>query len=138
MTEAGSNQSASERRRERRYGYGGQVRFRKLHTPGISSEEDTFKRARVLDISSRGMLIEADEPLQAGQHLEVFAGPDQDSHTISGLVEVVRCIPHRLVDEHYSEFYNPGTFVDYEVALKSAGSKLFDHIRKLFGDQAPG
>ncbi len=133
LVERDSSQEGRERRRERRYDYEGLVRYRRVHTPGMSSEEHSYRRAQVLDISNLGMLIKADEPLEPGQRLEIFAGRDRNSHNISGLVEVVRCTRHRLVEEHYSEYYNPGMFVEYEVALRSPGSKLFDHIREVLG-----
>jgi len=135
-----------ERRSEARYEYDGLACYRRLCTPGISEEEAALSRARVVDVSRHGMLMAADEPLLTGQRLEVFAGPDRSTRRISGVVEVVRCTKRVLMRESYNTHFNPGRFnrqdwkrwhhycfalAYYDIGLRSAGSKLFDHIGEI-------
>ncbi len=135
-----------ERRAEARYQYDGRACYRKLCTPGISQEEAPLSRARVVDVSRHGMLIRADEPLLLGQRLEVFAGPDRSTRKISGVVAVVRCAKRALLRDTYHEHFDPGGFdrqdwkrwhhycfalAYYDIGLRSAGSKLFDHVSEI-------
>ncbi len=131
MTEEDEAGQGHERRREARYDYQGEVRYRKLFSPGISEDEHGFAAARVGDISNKGMLIVTDEDLPPGQRLDLFVSREGSFRNISGVVEVVRCTKLPLMPDYYSDYYNPSRFAEYEIALKSPGSKLFDHIREI-------
>lgn len=114
-----------ERRRDHRFGFIRELRYRVI---GPDATSNTFRRARVVDVSRRGLQVLADEPVPPGSKLEVYVLAQDGQPSVSGVVEVLRCVTRPHTKTVFNQYYNPEVMVEYELGLRSAGSVLFDRL----------
>ena len=70
----------------------------------------------------------ADEPVPPGSKLEVYVLAEDGQPSVSGVVEVLRCVARPHTKTVFNEYYNPEVLVEYELGLRSPGSVLFDRL----------
>jgi len=120
-----SSYNGPDRRRDHRFKLRREVHYRLM---GGSSKDPSFRRAISTDVSHRGLRLLVAEPLGRGSPVEVFVLARDGNPKVSGVVEVVRCVPRPVTNEYYNEYYNPDVLVEYEVGLRSPGSVLFSRV----------
>lgn len=114
-----------DRRRDHRFKLSREVHYRPM---GRRIKDRSFRRAVSSDVSRRGLRLLAAEPLERGSQVEVFVLARDGNPKVSGMVEVVRCVPQPLTTEYYNEYYNPKALLEYDVGLSSSGSALFSRV----------
>ncbi len=122
-------QEGVERRRDMRFRVYRPVRYRAF-VQGRGSESP-FQVGTMVDVSFRGLKMLTSGGVDVGSRVEVYAITDEGNLSVTGLVEVVRCLFRPHVRHNYNEFYNPEILAEYEVGLRSYGSRLFDRLEDI-------